>query len=258
MFKKIYSAFAILLSLTSFALAAGDKTEQVKNIKFPFDGVFGRFDQAQLQRGFHVFSEICSSCHGLRLVAFRTLGDEGGVGLTAAQVKAYASQFDVYNADRDEDVPASPADYFPESAVENAPDLSLMAKARGSFHDGVGFKKFANGIGGPEYIAALLQGYTGEEDENTGLYYNKYFGWISMAPPLEDGLVEFTDGAPNDLKHMSEDVAAFLMWAAEPKLMARKRWGLVMVTMFALMSILLFLVNKSLWAPIKAQAREER
>jgi len=110
-------------------------------------------------------------------------------------------------------------------------------------------------MGGPEYIASLLSGYTGEEKEEAGviLYENTAFpgGWISMGPPLEDGLVDFDDEHANDLHHMSEDVAAFLMWTAEPKMMARQRFGLVGVTFLAFFTVLLYFTNKQLWKSVK-------
>ena len=74
-----------------------------------------------------------------------------------------------------------------------------------------------------------------------------------MAPPLYDEQVEFADGHVNDVQHMSEDVAAFLMWAAEPKMMARKQSGLTGVLLLVLMASLLYVVNKRLWAPVKGK-----
>ncbi|MCH1469477.1 MAG: cytochrome c1, partial [Planktomarina sp.] len=75
--------------------------------------------------------------------------------------------------------------------------------------------------------------------------------WISMGPPLEDELVEFEDGHMNDLQHLSEDISAFLMWTAEPKLNDRKRAGTVGVLILGFLTLLLYLANKQLWRPIK-------
>ena len=133
----------------------------------------------------------------------------------------------------------------------------MMAKARAGFHGpyGLGINQFFKGIGGPEYIAALLQGYTGKEKTEAGvtLYENSVFGWISMAPPLEDGSVEFDDGHANDLHHLSEDMAAFLMWTAEPKLNDRKEVGVRALILLVLLTGLLYLTNKRLWAPVKGK-----
>ena len=138
-----------------------------------------------------------------------------------------------------------------------------MAKGRAGFHGpyGLGINQLMKGIGGPEYIAALLSGYTGNEKEEAGtvLYENTAYpgGYISMAPPLYGEDVEFADGHANDLHHLAEDVAAFLMWTAEPKMMARKQAGFVGVLFLTFLSVLLYLTNKRLWAPIKARYKQK-
>jgi ubiquinol-cytochrome c reductase cytochrome c1 subunit len=134
-----------------------------------------------------------------------------------------------------------------------------MAKARAGFHGpyGLGINQFLRGIGGPEYIHAILTGYTGEEKEEAGttLYENTAFpgGWIAMAPPLSDELVEFDPAHANDLDSLSMDVSAFLTWAAEPKMMARKQTGFLAVGFLILLTALLYLTNKRLWAPHKGK-----
>ena len=135
----------------------------------------------------------------------------------------------------------------------------MMAKARAGFHGpyGLGINQLVKGMGGAEYIASLLDGYTGEEKEEAGsiFYENTAFpgGWISMAPPLFDEQVEFADGHANDVRAMAEDVSAFLMWTAEPKLMARKQAGFVGVLFLTILSVLLYLTNKRIWAPHKGR-----
>lgn len=255
--KLILSAVTALgVAITGGAHAAGG-SGHIEDFDFSFEGPFGAYDQFQLQRGLQVYTEVCAACHGLRQVAFRTLGDEGGPHFSEAEVKAYAAGYDVYDAELDEDRSAKPSDHFPASSVETAPDLSLMAKGRAGFHGpyGLGINQFFKGIGGPEYIASLLTGYTGKEKDQAGqtFYENTAFpgGWISMPPPMEGGEVEFNDGHSNDLHHMSEDLAAFLMWTAEPKMMARKQTGLVSVVMLGILALLLYFTNKKIWAPIK-------
>jgi len=261
MMKKtlLTALFALGLGMggaTSAALARGGE-QHIEDFDFSFEGPFGKYDPIQLQRGLKVYTEVCSACHGLRHVAFRTLSDEGGPGFTPEQVKAYAAGFDIYNAELDEDLPGKPSDKFPLSSLSNAPDLSLMAKARAGFHgpNGLGINQFVKGMGGTEYVASILTGFTGEEKEQAGttFYENTAFpgGWIAMAPPLQDEQVEFDDGHKNDVEHMAEDVSAFLMWAAEPKMMARKRLGLTSVLFLGLFTVLLYLTNKKIWAPIK-------
>ncbi len=259
MLKKFaITALAALTLSAGGAMAAGDSGE-IHDVDFSFEGPFGKFDQNQLQRGLQVYTEVCSACHGLRYVPLRTLGDEGGPHLPEDQVRAYAAQFEIFDVEKDEDRPRTPADPFPFSALDNAPDLSLMAKARAGFSGpaGTGINQFVKGIGGPEYIVAILAGYTGEEKEEAGttFYENTAFpgGWIAMAPPLYGEDVEYADGHSTDLHHEAEDVAAFLMWTAEPKMMARQRAGFIGVLMLSLLSVLLYLTNKKLWAPIKGK-----
>ncbi len=264
--KTIALAAAAALALGTGAAYAAGAAGKVKDYDFSFEGPFGKYDQFQLQRGLQVYTEICASCHGLQYVPIRTLSDPGGPELPADQVRAYAEFYEVWDPELlegDGDFrPAKTSDNFPASAMRTAPDLSLMAKARAGFHGpyGLGINQFFKGMGGPEYIASLLAGYTGEEKEEAGtvLYENTAFpgGWISMAPPLYGDDVEFEDGAPTDLESISKDVAAFLMWTAEPKMMARKETGFIAVSFFIFLSVLLYLVNKRIWAPVKARAKE--
>jgi ubiquinol-cytochrome c reductase cytochrome c1 subunit len=255
-FKKLTLTALSAVAIATGAFAAGTSEGHVENVRFSFDGPFGTYDQNQLQRGLQVYTEVCSACHGLKYVPLRTLTD---LGYSDAQVRAYAEQFEIFDAELDDFRPRVPTDHFPESGLETAPDLSLMAKARAGFHGpyGLGINQFFKGMGGPEYIVALLTGYTGEEKEQAGTFFyeNEIFpgGYIAMGPPLDDGLVEFADGHANDKHHLAEDVAAFLMWAAEPKMMARKHVGFMGVIFLGLLAGLLYLTNKRIWAPYKGK-----
>ncbi|MEP5152914.1 cytochrome c1 [Planktotalea sp.] len=264
MFKKLSIAAIAALTLTPGAFAAGDTDTHIEDFDFSFEGPFGKFDQNQLQRGLQVYTEVCSACHGLQYVPIRTLSDEGGPHLPEDQVRAYASQnFEVYDEELEDTRAATPVDHFPENTGAGAPDLSMMAKARAGFHGpyGTGINQMFKGMGGPEYIASLLTGYTGEEKEEAGvtLYENTAFpgGWISMAPPLYGDDVEYVDGHSTDLHHVSMDVSAFLMWTAEPKMMARKQAGFVSVFFLSVLTVLLYLTNKKIWAPVKGKGRKE-
>ncbi len=282
MFRKLtLSAAAALALTTGHAVAAGAEAE-IHDFAFSFEGPFGSFDQMQLQRGLQVYTEICSACHGLELVAFRNLHDEGGPGLPEDQMRAYAEFYEIFDQslfDGEGDFRlATPADKFPGSQLATAPDLSLMAKARAGFHGpyGTGISQFVNGMGGAEYIASLLTGYVDEpecalEGEPMDGYYNTAFAsggypesckddhghytvpgsWIAMAPPLYGDDVVYADGHATDLEHVAEDVAAFLMWTAEPKMMARKQAGLTGFIFLSILSVLLYLTNKRIWAPHK-------
>ena len=267
MIRKLTLTALTALGLTAgAALAAGGGGDygHVEDHAFSFEGPFGKFDQMQLQRGLKVYTEVCSACHGLRYVPLRTLSDPGGPGYTEDEVRAFAAEnFSVYDAELDDDRDATPADHFPTVTGDGmGPDLSLMAKARAGFHGpyGLGLNQFFKGMGGAEYIRAFLLGFTGEESEVAGqyLYENTAFstGWVSMVPQLEDELIEYDDGTYASAEQMAEDLAAFLMWTAEPKMMARKQTGIVAVSLMILLSVLLYLTNKKLWYPVKHGGRE--
>lgn len=237
------------------AMAAGGEAH-VEDYAFSFEGPFGTYDQMQLQRGLKVYTEVCSACHGLQYVPLRTLGDEGGPHLPEDQVRAYAEFWEVYDSEIDDFRTAKPTDHFPGSSLENAPDLSLMAKARAGFHGplGLGINQFFKGMGGAEYIASFLTGFTGHEKEEAGavLYENSAIGgYVAMGPQLFEDGIEYEDGTPATIEQQAEDVAAFLMWTAEPKLNARKETGFIAVVFLIILSALLYLTNKRIWAPIK-------
>ncbi|HDR29732.1 cytochrome c1, partial [Rhodovulum sp.] len=229
----------------------------VTDYDFSFEGPFGRYDQAQLQRGLQIYTEICSACHGLELVAFRTLSDPGGPSLSDEAMRDYASAFEVFDEELEDWRPAKPIDHFPESMDPNAPDLSLMAKARVGFHGphGTGLNQLFKGMGGAEYIATYLQSFTDDVKEEAGsvFYYNHVFpdNWSGMAPALYGDDVFYADGTEATMQQEAKDVAAFLMWVAEPHLMARKQAGFVSVMFLTVLTVLLYLANKRLWAPYK-------
>ena len=259
MFRNIALIAASALTLTASGVIAAGEGGHVEDVAFAHEGPFGKFDQFQLQRGLQVYTEVCAGCHGLKYVPIRTLSDEGGPGLPEDQVRAYAKQFTITDKDTGEDREGLPTDNFPANTGAGAPDLSLMAKARAGFHGpyGTGMNQLFKGMGGPEYIHAILTSYTGEEKEEFGsfFYENTAFstGWIAMAPPLSDDQVTYADGTPATVDQMSMDVSAFLYWAAEPKLMDRKNAGFVSVIFLLVLSTLLYLTNKRLWAGIKGK-----
>jgi ubiquinol-cytochrome c reductase cytochrome c1 subunit len=282
MIRKFTLVAAATLALTSGqAMAAGAKIK-VTDYDFSFEGPFGQFDQMQLQRGLQVYTEICAACHGLQYLSFRNISDEGGPALPEDQMRAYAEFYEVFDQtlfDGEGDFrPATPADKFPMSSLSNAPDLTLMAKARAGFEgpNGTGLNQLFKGMGGAEYIASLMTGYVDEPEcaldgPPMDGYYNIAFAaggfpesckdehgghtvpgsWIAMSPPLYGDDVDFADGSSTELEAVAQDVAAFLMWTAEPKMMARKQAGLTGVLFLTILSVLLYLTNKRLWAPYK-------
>ena len=242
--KSLKSALASLVLagtlVTSGAFAAGGDIKHA-DIDFSFDGPLGTYDRAALQRGLQVYQTVCSACHGMKFVAFRTLADENGPGLSEDQVKAFIAEAGYEVEDEDgELVPAQTYDYFPEIKSAGAPDMSLLAKARAD---------------GAVHIYSILTGYTGEEKEIAGtvLYENTAYpgGWINMAPPLYGDDVEYADGREATVEHEAEDVAHFLMWAAEPHMVDRKQAGLRNILFLLIFAAMLYFVNKRVWAPVK-------
>ena len=240
--------------------------------KWSFSGPFGKFDRGALQRGLKVYKEVCSSCHGLSYVAFRNLAEAGGPGYSVAQAAAFASEYKIKDGPNDQgdmfERPGRPADYFPspfpnEQAARAAnggaapPDLSLITKARSYKR---GFPMFLIDFftqyqeQGPDYVAALLQGYEDKPPAGVtlpeGSYYNKYFPGhaIKMPKPLNDGQVTYDDGSPATVAQYAKDVTTFLMWAAEPHMEARKALGLQVFVFLILLTVLLYFTKKKVWA----------
>lgn len=276
MLKKTGIAAFVALSLSAGGAWAAGAEGHIEDVAFSFEGPFGKFDRNQLQRGLKIYTQVCSACHGMQYVPIRTLGDEGGPMLPEDQVRAYAANFETYDPEIEDFRPAIPTDHFPHITSAGAPDLSLMAKKRAGFHGpyGTGLNQLFRGMGGPEYIYSLMTGYHEVPDcapEDMEGNYNVAFtaggfpdackdekghhtvpgSWIAMGQPLWGDDVEFDDGTAATLEQEAEDVAAFLMWAAEPKMMARKQAGLTGVIFLTVLSVLLYLTNKRIWGPIK-------
>jgi ubiquinol-cytochrome c reductase cytochrome b/c1 subunit len=280
--KKAIAGLAVFLAGAALCLgtpspASAQEFEQLQPPRntWSFHGMFGRYDPGQLQRGFKIYREVCSVCHGLKLVAFRTLGQPGGPEFTEAEVEAIAAQYKIKDGPNDQgemfERPGRPADYFPppfpnEQTARLAdngalpPDISVLAKARQYER---GFPWFIFDIFtqyqelGVDYIVAVLKGYAPTPAGMTmapGMQYNTYFPGhgIAMPPPLSDGVVSYTDGAPETMDQYTKDIAAFLMWAAEPTLDVRKRIGFEVLIYLLILSGLLYFTKKKVWRGVHA------
>jgi ubiquinol-cytochrome c reductase cytochrome b/c1 subunit len=254
--------------------SAADEAEKPPTLKWSFAGPFGTYDRAQLQRGFKVYRMVCQNCHSLKLLSFRNLGEPGGPGFTPAQVEAVASEYKVKDGPNDQgemfDRPARAADHFPPPFENDAqarqvtggalpPDMSVLAKARGYER---GFPNFVFDIFtqyqelGVDYIVAILKGYEDPPKDfplPPGTQYNRMFPGhaIGMRKPLVDKQVDYTDGTPQTVDQYARDVAAFLMWAAEPHLEARKRIGFQVLIFLIIFSGLLYFTKKRVWHEIE-------
>lgn len=245
--------------------AAHEFVKHPRDAELPSDGMAGKFDRAQLQRGFQVYKEVCAACHSLKYVSFYQLHD---LGYSEAEVKAIANQWAIevptVNPDTGEAATRKalvsdrfPSPYANETAARAAnnnalpPDLSLITEAR---HDG------------SNYVFSLLTGYTDQPAEllskfpdaktPTGLYYNPYFPNlnIAMPPPLaSDGQVTYADGTKSTKEQMARDVAAFLTWTAEPTLENRHRAGWAVLLFLGIATILAYFAYRNIWASAKRQ-----
>jgi len=252
------------------AIAQEHDTPVPPKLKWSFAGPFGKYDQAQLQRGFKIYKEVCAACHSLQMLAFRNLADAGGPGFSEAQAAAVAAEYKIKDLDdKGEAVERGGrlADNFPspfanELAAKAAnggvapPDMSTLAKAR-TYERGFPWFVFDAVTQyqeqGPDYIAALLKGY--EEPPKgfqlpSGGHYNRYFPGhnIAMPPPLQANQVTYDDGAPQTMDQYSKDISAFLMWAAEPHLVARKRMGFQVMIFLIVLAGLMYFTKKKVWS----------
>jgi ubiquinol-cytochrome c reductase cytochrome c1 subunit len=244
---------AAAAAAVSLGTASAAEDAKLPSEHWSFDGVFGTYDRAALQRGFQVYKEVCSACHAVKELYYRDLGD---LGFSADEVKALASQVQVTDAepnDQGEMVqrPGRPSDPiarpFPNDQAARAanngalpPDLALITKAR---------------EGGADYVFGILNGYAPPPADikmGEGMNYNLYFPGhqIAMPPPLNEGAVTFADGTPASVKQMAHDVVSFLSWAAEPTLEQRKRTGVKVMIFLLICAGVFYAVKRKIWADL--------
>jgi ubiquinol-cytochrome c reductase cytochrome c1 subunit len=249
--------------------------EKPKRFDWSFAGAFGRYDKAQLRRGFKVYKEVCSTCHSIKMLAFRNLSQPGGPEFSEKEVEALAASYKVKDGPNESgeyyDRPARPSDRFPppfanEQAARAAlagnypPDMSVLAKARGYsrgfplflFDALPGFSYQEHGV---DYIVSLMEGYEDTPPDvkmPDGQFYDPYMPGrrLGMPPPLSDGVVTYDDGAPQTIDQYAKDVAAFMMWVAEPHLESRKRVGLGVVAFLLVFVGLLYYTKRKIWTDV--------
>jgi ubiquinol-cytochrome c reductase cytochrome c1 subunit len=279
--KTLMPAIALVgLAAGTPVFAAGDgHGPEIAQQSWTFGGLRGKFDKAQLQRGFLVYKEVCSSCHGMRQMSFRNLVQKGGPEFPEEGVKTLAATYKIPDVPNDAGKvlkrPARLSDRIPSpfdndqqarSANNGAlpPDLSLIARARGVEAEKPFFMVpwhmlkdvFLSGgyqEAGSDYLYALLTGYSDAPKDvkmSDGMYYNTVYPGhqIGMPSPLSDGIVKYTDGTPAKLDNHARDVTAFLSWAADPKLEERKRMGLMVMLYLLITAALLYAAKRYVWA----------
>ena len=254
--------FIKFLALTIFFLGSVNlnSAEKVDYLKtdWSFKGLLGKFDRASLQRGYQVYTEVCSSCHSMKYVSYRNLAEKGGPEFSEEVVKAIAASFEVNdgpNADGEmftrpgklSDKFVMPYDNVKAAEAANGgaypPDMSVLVKARS---------------GGVNYIYSLLQGYEDPPDGVTldeGVHYNKYMygNKIKMSAPLSEDIVEYGDGTKATVEQMSKDVTTFLMWAAEPHLESRHKMGFKAIVYLIILTVLVYFSMKKIWSRIETE-----
>ena len=249
---KIFISFFLLFFYTSNLLAAESSTKSLPQHEWSFEGITGTFDRGALQRGYQVYSEVCSGCHSMKLLYYRDLID---IGFSEDQVKAIASEFTVIDGPNDEgemfERDARPADRFVspylndnEARANNngayPPDLSVITKAKKD---------------GANYIYNLLLGYKdppADMEVGEGMYYNIYMAGnqIAMPQPIYNESVDYADGTNNSAEQLAEDLVVFLTWAAEPELEVRKNLGIKVILFFIILGFIIFLAKNRLWREV--------
>jgi cytochrome c1 len=267
-FSRLAAAGALLLACAgpsasedASGTSSNNHEPEIARQSWSFDPPFGTYDNAQLQRGFKVYQTVCANCHSMRLLSYRTLGERGGPEFSPEAVEILASQVQVTDGPNDKGEmfqrPARPSDRFRSPfaneqlarATNNGalpPDLSVIAKAR---------------PGGPDYIYALLTGYSPAPqgfELAQGMHYNAAFPGhqIAMTPPLRDGVVTYTDGTKPTVDNYARDVSAFLMWAAEPKLEERHAVGTRVMIFLIAFVVIMYLAKRAVWARLHHGEKE--
>jgi ubiquinol-cytochrome c reductase cytochrome c1 subunit len=262
--RAVHSIFAALAlgGLAAAGLGAADlataqavaqETPELPHQQWSWQGPFGTFDLAAAQRGFQVYSEVCSTCHSMKELHYRDLA---GIGLTPEQIQAVAAAVTVPQGLDDQgqpkEGPGTPGSQFrspfpneqaARAALNGAlpPDLSLIVNAR---------------EGGPDYVYGILTGFADAPKGFTmqpGMNYNEVFPGhqIAMPQPLHDGQVAFADGSPNNIGAEAHDVVTFLAWAANPELVERKQIGWRVILFLVVMTGLTYAVKRKTWADVE-------
>jgi len=252
----------ILISIFPTLVYSEEKKVDLIETNWSFNGVFGTFDRTSLQRGYQVYTEVCSGCHSVQHLSYRNLSEKGGPEFSVEEAKAIASQFEV------EDGPNSDGEMFfrlgrlsdkfvkPYPNVEAStaanggaypPDMSVLAKAR---------------AGGADYIYSLLLGY--EEapagiELDDGVYYNKYMPGkkIKMSEPVTDGIVEYLDGTDSTKEQVAKDITTFLVWASEPHLESQHRMGFKTIIYLIILITLVYMSKQKVWSRFSSKTQEE-
>ena len=252
----------VFISLFSFSTSSEEVKSEFIKTKWSFEGIFGTFDRASLQRGYQVYQEVCSGCHSVQHLSYRNLSEKGGPEFSTEEAKAIAAQFEV------EDGPNSDGEMFmrpgrlsdkfvkPYPNVEASttanggaypPDMSVLVKAR---------------TGGADYIYSLLMSYEDPPEGfelGDGVYYNKYMAGnkIKMSEPISDEIVEYSDGTQPTKSQIAKDVTAFLVWASEPHLESQHKMGFKAIIYLIILITLVYMSKQKVWSRFGSKPEED-
>ena len=260
-FPKIIFLVFLMFALQPKVLSEEKKVDFIET-EWSFNGIFGTFDRASLQRGYQVYQEVCAGCHSMQHLSYRNLSEKGGPEFSIEEAKAIASQFEIEDGPNSDGEmfmrPARLSDNFvkPYPNVEAStaanggaypPDMSVLTKAR---------------AGGADYIYSLLLGYEevpADLELDDGVYYNKYMpgNKIKMSEPISDGIVEYSDGTNPTKSQIAKDVTTFLVWAAEPHLESQHRMGFKVVIYLIILITLVYMSKQKVWSRFGSNKEEE-
>lgn len=251
MWRKLtmVSVAAMLCTAATVPAQANEGAPKLMKQEWSFDGPFGTYDRAALQRGYKVYREVCSACHSMERLHFRDLEH---IGFSEGQVKAVAAEYMITDGPNDEgemfERPGLPSDQFKSPYANRKaamyangaypPDMSLLAKAR---------------HGGADYIYNILTGYENppaDHELQPGQNWNRYMPGhvLAMPPPLSDGQVAYDDGTTETVSQYARDVAQFLTWASEPHMEERKQTGVMALLFLLVFTGVMYGVKKKVWA----------
>src|SRR5262245_29484721 len=269
------AAAAVLITAAGAAFAAGD-AQPPRNHAFSFESPIGGYDMGAVQRGFQVYSQVCSTCHAMDHLAYRHLGERGApfalysvrnheTGETTQRfgspehggrfiqvtdnpyVRSIAAAVTISDIDPNTGQPADRPGRISDHFRRPFPnEIAARAANGGAYPPDLSVITSARS-GGADYVYSILTGYTGASEGT--LFENPYFPGhrIAMPPPLHDGAVPYADGSPTTVDQYAADVANFLQWASDPHLVARRQLGIVVVVFLGVLSLLLWLSYKQVW-----------
>ena len=257
MLKKYLIFTLLILSLTGFKNLYSSEKDLLK-VNWSFKSFTGKFDRSSLQRGYQVYKEVCASCHSMRLLSYRNLGEAGGPEFTVNEVKNIAASFEVTDGPDDQGEMFTRAGRPSDRFVSPYPNIQAATAANGGAYPPDMSVLVKSRKGGANYIYSVLMGYEEPPKDfklDDGVYYNEYMDGnkIKMSNPLSEDIIEYSDGTKASIDQMAKDVPTFLTWAGEPHLEARHKLGFKVIIFLIILSVLVYFSMKRIWSRIDTE-----